>query len=197
MYLPDSGSENAMTQFPKRRRKKRRFYWVELGFLILGLIGLRPEILTELFPNHRPAPAANFYSPVQTLLPANSGYDLSGQPLLSYSYPQPNPAVAWQNPAWNAYPSPYPPQPQPNAPYRLDPNLYDANRIASNPSQMTSRYAANPAYPSQYTTGYPQNVYPQNVYPTQPAGRSPSGTSLPPVAWPEGYQPNNSNTYRR
>ena len=188
----DSGSENAMTQFPKRRRKKRRFYWVELGFLILGLIGLRPEILTELFPNHRPAPAASFYSPVQTLLPANSGYDLSGQPLLSYSYPQPNPAAAWQNPAWNAYPSHYPPHPQPNAPYRPDPNLYDPNRIASNPAQVTSRYAANPAYPSPTTTGYPQNFYP-----TQPAGPTPNGSSLPPVAWPEGYQPNNSNYYRR
>lgn len=180
MYLTDSGSENAMTQFPKRRRKKRRFYWVELGFLILGLIGLRPEILTELFPNHRPAPAASFYTPVQTLLPANSPYDLSGQPLLSYSYPQPNPAPAWQNPAWNTYPSPYPP------------NLYDPNRIASNPSQVTSRYATNPAYPSPTTTGYPQSFYP-----TQPAGPSPNGSSLPPVAWPEGYQPNNSNYYRR
>ncbi|MCY3006049.1 MAG: hypothetical protein NTV29_08725 [Planctomycetota bacterium] len=185
-----------MTQIPKRRRKKRRFYWVELGFLILGLIGLRPEILTELFPNNRPRPTANFYSPVynpaQTLHPANNGYDPSGQPLLSYSYPQAYAAAAWSNPSWNAYSSPYPPQAQPNSPYRPDPNLYDPNRIASNPAQMTSRYAANPAYPSPYSSGYPQNAYP-----SQPAGQSPAGTSQPPVAWPDGYQPNNSTYYRR
>ena len=199
----DSGSETAMTQFPKRRRKKRRFYWVELGFLILGLIGLRPEILTELFPNNRPSPTANFYNPVynpvQNVHPASTGYDLAGQPMLSYSYPQAYPAAAWSNPSWSAYPSHYPPQPQPNAPSRPDPNLYNASRIAANPSQVTSRYAANPAYPSQYTNGYPQNAYPSQPTGQSPAGtsQSPVGTSQPPVAWPDGYQPNSSTYYRR
>lgn len=32
-----------------RRRRKQRFYWAEIGFLILGLIGLRPSIVSEIF----------------------------------------------------------------------------------------------------------------------------------------------------
>lgn len=33
-----------------RRKRSRRFYWAEIGFLVLGLIALKPEILTELIP---------------------------------------------------------------------------------------------------------------------------------------------------
>ena len=36
-----------------RRKRSKRFYWAEIGFLILGLIALKPEILTELIPTGR------------------------------------------------------------------------------------------------------------------------------------------------
>jgi len=36
-----------------RRKRSRRFYWAEIGFLVLGLIALKPEILTELIPTGR------------------------------------------------------------------------------------------------------------------------------------------------
>jgi hypothetical protein len=42
-----------MTSFTRRRRSRRRFYWPELGFLILGIIGLKPEIITALLPSSR------------------------------------------------------------------------------------------------------------------------------------------------
>lgn len=31
-----------------RRRSKQRIYWVEIGFLILGLIALRPSLVTDI-----------------------------------------------------------------------------------------------------------------------------------------------------
>lgn len=31
-----------------RRRQKQRLYWVEIGFLILGIIALRPSLVTDL-----------------------------------------------------------------------------------------------------------------------------------------------------
>jgi hypothetical protein len=31
-----------------RRRSKQRIYWVEIGFLILGLIALRPSLVSDI-----------------------------------------------------------------------------------------------------------------------------------------------------
>jgi len=164
--------KNPMTQTTRRRRKKRRFYWVELGFLLLGLIGLRPEILTELFPNNRPNPnALTQLNPYNTLYAPVATADPLSQPLLQPAYQAYQPAYQTYQPAYQA--SSYN-QPQ-----------YDPARIASNPSQVTSRYSTNPAYP--------QNTYPQNTYAQYPArtasGTSSSSSSTPPVVWPEGYQP--------
>ena len=204
--------KNPMTQITRRRRKKRRFYWVELGFLLLGLIGLRPEILTELFPNNRPNPnALTQLNPYNSLYAPVSTADPLSQPLLQPAY------QAYQ-PAYQAYPqqSGYS-QPQYLSGYeanRYDPNRYDPARIASNPSQVTSRYSTNPAYPQNI---YPQNIYPQNTYPQNTSAQYPAGiasgsssssSSTPPVVWPSGYQPpsvnqpngyqpSGSNYYRR
>jgi hypothetical protein len=181
--------KNPMTQITRRRRKKRRFYWVELGFLLLGLIGLRPEILTELFPNNRPNPnALTQLNPYNTLYAPVATADPLSQPLLQPAYQAYQPAYQAYQPAYQAYPqqSSYS-QPQ-----------YDPARVASNPSQVTSRYSTNPAYPQNT---YPQNTYPQNTSAQYPAGiasgSSSSSSSTPPVVWPEGYQPSGSNYYRR
>jgi hypothetical protein len=41
----------------KTRKKNSRFYWAELGFLVLGLVGLNPSLLTDLLVgNSVPAP---------------------------------------------------------------------------------------------------------------------------------------------
>ncbi|MFM8189672.1 MAG: hypothetical protein ACKN85_14425 [Pirellula sp.] len=138
-----------MTQLTRHRRKKRRFYWVELGFLLLGLIGLRPEILTELLPNHQ-----NHYVPVpspQTFL--QPIYQVPGQQTHGYSYPP-----ATYLPANN-----YPP---------TQPRL--ASNPAFNPSEVTSRYSTNPGYaygstssnnstpPVVWPEGYQPSSYPSN-----------------------------------
>lgn len=152
-----------MTPITRRRRKKRRFYWVELGFLILGLIGLRPEILTEVFPSRRPIEPATTYYPQQLLQPVYQPVYQAQPQQLTYGYPQ--------------YQQPYQQQPNYQYPPPYDNSRYDPARVASNPSQVTSRYATNPY-------GYA-------------TGSTSSNNSTPPVVWPEGYQPNSSNYYRR
>jgi hypothetical protein len=177
-----------MTQLTRHRRKKRRFYWVELGFLLLGLIGLRPEILTELLPHHQ-----NHYVPVpspQTFL--QPIYQVPEQQTHGYSYPayynHPQGQLAY-NPGYQtaSYPvANYPPASYPPATY-LPANNYPptqprlASNPALNPSEVTSRYSTNPGY----------------AY-----GSTSSNNSTPPVVWPEGYQPssypsNGPNVYRR
>lgn len=169
-----------MTQITRRRRKKRRFYWVELGFLLLGLIGLRPEILTELFPNNRSNTTAliqdpanqSFYAPAQSPV---------GAPMPPWTM-QP---IYPPEPHWGGYG--YPPnvnQPQPQPQLAVNTNYpatgYPATgsppteaRVASNPnlppSEVTSRYSTNAGYAAYGSTS--------------------SNTSTPPVVWPEGYQP--------
>lgn len=160
-----------MTQITRRRRKKRRFYWVELGFLLLGIIGLRPEILTELFPSNRSNIQSLSQSPAYTTMVVPFQ---QVQPVVQHNLPayQPLYQVA-QQPATHSYslyanqPQSLPQSPLPyNAGY--DPTRYDSARIASNPAQVTSRY--------NNATGYS-------------TGSVSSNSSYPPVVWPEGYQP--------
>jgi len=192
--------KNPMTQITRRRRKKRRFYWVELGFLLLGLIGLRPEILTELFPNNRPNPnALTQLNPHNTLYAPVATADPLSQPLLQPAYQAYQPAYQAYQPAYQAYQPAYQAyQPAYQASSYNQPQ-YDPARIASNPSQVTSRYSTNPAYPQNTSAQYPARTA---------SGTSSSSSSTPPVVWPEGYQPggyqppsgyqpSGSNYYRR
>ena len=160
-----------MTPITRRRRKKRRFYWVELGFLLLGLIGLRPEILTEVFPNNRAStPTAAYYTqpllqPVyQPIYQAPTQQLANGYPQYHQQYQQQHQQQFQQQPLYQ-YQGTY------------DSGRYDPARMAANPSQLTSRY---PTAPSGYATG-----------------STSSNRSTPPVVWPEGYQPGTSNYYRR
>ena len=160
-----------MTPITRRRRKKRRFYWVELGFLILGLIGLRPEILTEFFPNRRTSEPVTTYYPQPLLQPVYQPIYPAPAQQLAYGYPQ------YQQQYQQQYPQQHQQQPAYQYPGNYDSSRFDPARMASNPSQVTSRYATNP---SGYGTG-----------------STSSSNSTPPVVWPEGYQPNSSNYYRR
>lgn len=62
----------------KTRKKNSRFYWAELGFLALGLVGLNPTLLTDLLigstvPAPSTAPVSPFYGH-PTSAPAYSPY---------------------------------------------------------------------------------------------------------------------------
>ncbi|XZE34790.1 hypothetical protein SH501x_000262 [Pirellulaceae bacterium SH501] len=62
----------------KTRKKNSRFYWAELGFLALGLVGLNPTLLTDLLigattPVPQSPPAQPFYG-YPTSSPAYSPY---------------------------------------------------------------------------------------------------------------------------
>ncbi len=164
----------------RRRSKKPRFYWAELGFLLLGLIGLRPEIITELLPTR------NFnYTPYQ-----------SGQiqPVAGYYQPQ----LAYQQPAYQ--PQTY----QQPVSYSHSPLYAQPTPLLANPPQT---YAA-PTYqqpqsrianlPTTYPTTYPTTVTNQNPTAnyssnlTNPNYRTTTGNT-PPVVWPEGYAPSTLN----
>jgi len=88
-----------------RRRHRQRIYWVEIGFLILGLIALRPSLVTDLvsmgrgtpdrYPprsqfvnDYAPAFQANYPNPVGF----SSYYPNWNQPLYPASYPATYPA---------------------------------------------------------------------------------------------------------
>ena len=84
----------------KRRRKKPRFYWAEIGFLLLGLIGLRPSLITELLPTTSSRPTTSL-TPTSA---APTSYEFQGMPI-GYAPPfavQSQPASTFP-PPWPAY----------------------------------------------------------------------------------------------
>lgn len=64
-----------MTTTTRRRRTRRRFYWAEIGFLILGLIGLKPEIITALLPKSNP-PTVTSNAPMYMISYPNGTYGI-------------------------------------------------------------------------------------------------------------------------
>ena len=183
-----------MTQVTRRRTKKRRFYWAELGFLLLGLIGLRPEIITEFFPSSRSTPQ----------LAPNGYYVLPAQPIpntgtihglvsnYGTSYPQ-SYQQTYQLPQGYQTPLTYQASYQPNY---APPSNYNPNPLPQ------YQYGLNQNGLNQYSQSlYPQSSYPQTQY-TQSAmqpSNTPSMSRIataparttggPPVVWPDGYQP--------
>jgi len=148
----------------RRRSKKPRFYWAELGFLLLGLIGLRPEIITELLPTR------NYnYTPYQSgqIHPVAGYY----QPQFAYQQPAYQPQT-YQQPIQYSHPPLYA---QPTTPLLANP---PQTYTASTYQQPQSRIANLP-------TTYPTTSTNQNYRPT--AGNT------PPVVWPEGYAPSTLN----
>ncbi|MFO0013867.1 MAG: hypothetical protein ACK553_14085 [Planctomycetota bacterium] len=87
-----------------RRRQKQRLYWVEIGFLILGLIALRPSLVTDLVAMGRSAPAIQGNDP--SAVGFRSYYPNWNQP----TYQMVDPRLGTWNPAWQPSPVPnYPP----------------------------------------------------------------------------------------
>ncbi|MEQ1826083.1 MAG: hypothetical protein ABL921_09055 [Pirellula sp.] len=43
-----------------RQKRQTRFYWAEIGFLVLGLLGLQPALFTSLFTGNQTKPVAGY-----------------------------------------------------------------------------------------------------------------------------------------
>lgn len=105
-----------------RRRRKQRVYWVEIGFLILGLIALRPSLVTDLVSmgrgtSDRYAPRSPFagdYVPAFQANGANpvglsSYYPNWNQPMVpSANPPYPPYTGTWNTPVQQVAATPYP-----------------------------------------------------------------------------------------
>jgi hypothetical protein len=95
-----------------RRRSKQRIYWVEIGFLILGLIALRPSLVSDILNMGRsPEPyiprtqfVGNYSNDYYRNYPNSAGvssyYPVWNQP----SYPTSDPRVSYGAPSNVAWP---------------------------------------------------------------------------------------------
>jgi hypothetical protein len=103
-----------------RQKRPVRTYWAELGFLVLGLLGLQPSLFTSLITGAQTKPA-NYYEPqnpqyndwvhntltglvahIQNSGPQHTGTHWSSQPVANNSfYPSTSPVQgSFQNPNW-------------------------------------------------------------------------------------------------
>lgn len=183
----------------RRRSKKPRFYWAELGFLLLGLIGLRPEIITELLPTR------NYnYAPYQSgQIQPLTGYASYYQPQTAYQQPAYQ-QQTYQQPVSYSH-SPLYAQPAPllaNSPQTYAPQSYHnpsySNPTPSNPSYYTaSTYQQPQSRIANLPTTYPTNLTNQNSSTTNSTltnpNYRPATGNTPPVVWPEGYAPSTLN----
>jgi len=155
-----------------RRKRKRKFYWAEIGFLILGFIGLRPSILAEILglePTPEPESTWNA-SPLN---------DVADIPSTQWG------AAPWGQ-EWNTFQPPASPWPH-----------YIAMQppAATQPSSQPAQYQANyhPAVPQYQAAVVPQYQAPaaspwatsQWAAPSWVAAQPAPQSSSTNVAWPD------------
>ena len=160
-----------------RQKRQSKFYWAELGFMALGLLGLQPSLFTNLVLSFQtksisykePYYQAASYQPFDGYRDGASGQIASLLPVQPASSPF-NSAQGWM--AQNS--NPYLPSTSytPSA-YQLPSNFAQQQSYAQ-PSYTQSLYAQQPT--STGVTGYAQqqNYLPQAAYNQQPQQYSPS-----------------------
>jgi hypothetical protein len=162
-----------MTTTKRRRRSKKRFYWAEIGFLLLGLIGLKPEIVTSFLPQSR-----------HTTVPT------------SYEWPQGS-HMAYSNDAANQHYATSQPAMQPNAAQAsgVNPNgwlMQPNGNEWGNGSQFASYHpaTATQAIPASAHSQWSQvtSTKPDSV--SQAWSTSSTSSTSPPVVWPDKWGPN-------
>ncbi|MCE3017206.1 MAG: hypothetical protein ACK56W_09935 [Pirellula sp.] len=179
--------------FTSSRKKNSKFYWLELGFILLGIIGWNPSILTSVFESKGTAVIQQQFPPQyasQLLRPnVNSGafpttsYDsMAGQRTAASIDPYAYTQSQTRNPA--------------NASYYANPQQLASQQYFANqqyPAQPSYNYGAQNTSGSQY--GYPVNTgiqnsqpspsgYWNNGYPTNTAAPT---TTLPPATMTSSY----------
>jgi len=158
-----------------RRKRSRRFYWAEIGFLVLGIIALKPEILTELIPTGRNSSQVawnntSFGNPLMDAGGSALFIPVSGTVLYPASYPNPTSYVSPTNYAPTNYAAT---------------NYAAANSAVANygsPYPMSNGVATTFNSPSPH---YPTQNVTSMMASTVPAGQ-PSGLQ---VVWPDSYRP--------
>jgi hypothetical protein len=153
-----------------RQKRQSRFYWAELGFMALGLLGLQPSLFTSLFTGLQSKPASYVDQNHTTAQPLDFYRDWAASQLVSF-VTNPHSGPGHTTNGWA--PAPFHGSQVPSTGYGH--SGHAAPQYSSAQSFGTPQYAAQnyPAqnYPAQnYAPGYanpgqlngPPNSYPQN-----------------------------------
>jgi len=148
-----------------RQKRQSRFYWAELGFMALGLLGLQPSLFTSLFSGLQSKPASYVDPNYTTAQPLDFYRDWAASQLVSIlTNPHSGPIPAtngWAPPPFHGSQVP---------PTSYGQSGYSAPQYSSAQSYGTPQYAAQ-NYPTQnYAPSYtnpgqlngPPNSNPQN-----------------------------------
>lgn len=163
----------------KTRKKNSRFYWAELGFLALGLVGLNPSLLTDLLigstvpalPNIAPQPLYGYPTPSSGPYGAYPANPYAATPYANSGWSGANPNYQTTNyPNTAHYPALGYPNPQPTGGVLSQPDIQLlASRVgeylSGSASQWWGGQQANPGAPdlrpstaglaNPYASGYP------------------------------------------
>ena len=132
-----------------RQKRQSRFYWAELGFMALGLLGLQPSLFTSLFTGLQSKPASYVDQHYTTAQPLDLYRDWAASQLASFVI---NPHSGPMNTTNGWAPAPFNGSQVPSTSYGQ--SGYAAPQHSSAQSFGTPQYAAQ-NYPSQnYAPSY-------------------------------------------
>ena len=144
-----------------RQKRQSRFYWAELGFMALGLLGLQPALFTNFLMGTQSKPAYNDASYANPQLQSFEIYkDWAASQLASIlTHGQAGPVNTGNG--W---------LPQPvGTNGALPSTTFAPNNFV--PNQVAANYTHPSPYAQQQYT-YPQQTYPQQTYAQQPHSQS-------------------------
>lgn len=188
-----------------RRKRSRRFYWAEIGFLVLGLIALKPEILTELIPTGRNSSQLASQAALNQVAMNNALFGnaslaaggnavfvpVSGTLLYPANYLTPTSFASAPVSMQTTQPSSYTTASY-SAPYLASNGIAPSYHHSSqaNPATLqTAGWGQHAAY-GDWSTTYPhasnQPSNPTQNVTSMMASTSPSGLQ---VVWPDSYRP--------
>ena len=169
-----------------RQKRQSKFYWAELGFMALGLLGLQPSLFTNLILGSQtksisydePYYQASHYQPLLGYRDRASGQFASLLPVQPVSSPFIS-AQGWVSQNSNSYL----PSPSYNQSAYHQPSSYVQQQPYAQSSYAQSLYAQQPT--SVGVTGFApqQNYLPQSAYNQQPQQFSPSAYQAASNAW--------------
>ncbi|MCY2981831.1 MAG: hypothetical protein NTU79_24485 [Planctomycetota bacterium] len=158
-----------------RQKRQSRFYWAELGFMALGLLGLQPSLFTSLFSGLQSKPASYVDPNYTTAQPLDFYRDWAASQLVSI-LTNPHSGPVQTTNGWS--PAPFNGSQVPSTSYGQP--GYAAPQYSSAQSYGTPQYAAQnyptPNYAASYTNpgqlngpphSYPQNFAQPNYAPQQ------------------------------
>ena len=153
-----------------RQKRQSRFYWAELGFMALGLLGLQPSLFTSLFTGVQSKPASYVDPNYTTAQPLDLYRDWAASQLVSF-VTNPHSGQVHTTNGWA-------------------PTPFNGSQVP--PTSYGQPGYAAPQYPPAQPYGTPQ--YAAQNYPTQnyaPSYTNPGQLNGPPNSNPQNFAQSN------